>query len=249
MRTAVVFFVLLFGLAAFFYAREKTSMVDEFRPTLLDLSTHHGGMRVRAARRDRVLLISFVNADLANKDSLSKRAWLRDAAIRARETYIFPDSIDSVRTSFTSLVQEQGRTVTREWPRYTWALAELGDTGTVNPQDDAFARSFLENLRTGSRAGIAQLHPIQRAHAWDSIALFRSVLPQDEPDTVQLRHWEHLDTLGGIWKLTYVVIGRSEAGRAEIHVQNQAGARVVRAFFVEAERVENALRSTRQILR
>jgi hypothetical protein len=122
-------------------------------------------------------------------------------------------------------------------PRLLTAIA-LASTAACryDAADDAFARTFIANVRSGDSAGARQLQANSKisSQPWPEFtAKFRAQLPAGGVDTVELLEWEHgRDDEGKYRKLTYALKGQDEEARAEVWLVTQDGHTVVNTLRI-----------------
>lgn len=92
-------------------------------------------------------------------------------------------------------------------------------------RDDAFARAFIENVRTRSPAGARQLEPGTEIslQGWERVMeVVGAQLPSGAPDSTRLVGWESIrDDEGRARKLTYHVYGTGRVIRVEVWLVRQ----------------------------
>lgn len=95
-----------------------------------------------------------------------------------------------------------------------------------DPDDDAFARSFLSALQTQDPAAEHQLEPNSSISAAGIEGLIghSTHLPSGSPDSVRLVEWERLrDEHGPARKLTYRVFGSDRSAQVELWLVTKEG--------------------------
>jgi hypothetical protein len=112
------------------------------------------------------------------------------------------------------------------WKILLAAVLVLQGACLPTASDDAFARTFIENLRTRNPGGEAQLQPrseMSRA-GWDAVLVSARDLSATVPDSVVLREIETLrDEHGRARKLTYGVHSGTRYVMVEIWLVSHEG--------------------------
>jgi hypothetical protein len=101
-------------------------------------------------------------------------------------------------------------------------------------QDDPIARRFIEEVRSGDRAGDAQRQPGSQISSipWRQFTdQFAEQFPPGTWDSVKLIAWEKgRDDEGGYRKLTYLIHSSAGDARAEVWLVAQDGRTYVNTF-------------------
>ncbi len=163
-------------------------------------------------------------------DSVSLE-WAKSIARFARDRYAGAGPLDSVSVSLVDQRQQGAITVTRERERYAWSNEQLQDSAAA-PADDAFARSFLENVRLQNVAGAAQLEPGNAISSnWTGIAALSSYFPKGSPREIRPVRWVlYVDGTLVARKLTYRIETPTDTAQAEIWLVDVSGRRYVNTF-------------------
>jgi hypothetical protein len=218
---------------AFWVLRSPGGSIQQLAALATDVSQEYGvGVNTRVTN-GRTLEVTLVNAQ-GVVDTSRREEWMRQVAIFARERYARRDSIDSIAVRVSDVSQRGAVTMTQSSPSLAWALSQLGDTGSVRPQDDSLARSFLENVRTKNPAGAEQIQPSSDINAatWDKVSPFEKWLPQRRSD-IKLIHWDFLsDRTGPSRKLTYSVSDSTDSARVQLWLVDQGGKSYVNTFRI-----------------
>ena len=157
--------------------------------------------------------------------------WAKSVARFARDRYADAGPLDSVSVSLVDRRQQGAVTVTEERERYAWSNEQLQDSAAA-PEDDAFARSFLENVRLHDGAGAAQLEPGNAISSkWTDIAALSSHFPKGSPREIRPVRWVlYVDSTLVARKLTYRIDTPTDTTQAEIWLVDVAGRRYVNTF-------------------
>jgi hypothetical protein len=136
-----------------------------------------------------------------------------------------------VSVSLVDQRQQGAITVTRERERYAWSNEQLQDSAAA-PEDDAFARSFLESVRLQNVAGAAQLEPGNAISSnWAGIAALSSYFPKGSPREIRPVRWVlYVDSTLVARKLTYRIETPTDTAQAEIWLVDVSGRRYVNTF-------------------
>ena len=158
--------------------------------------------------------------------------WARSIARFALNRYGRVGPLDSVSVSLVNQRQQGAITVTREQERYAWSVGQLGDSA-ADPEDDSFARSFLEHVRSQDAAGAAQLQPGSAisAKGWTSIAGLSSYFPKGGPQRIRFVGWLlFVDSAVVAKKLSYRIEASADTTLAEVWLVHVGGRTYVNTF-------------------
>jgi hypothetical protein len=196
---------------------------------ITDVSAEFGVPVTVSLTSGRLLALKIYNPP-RSADSVSLE-WAKSIARFARDRYAGAGPLDSVSVSLVDQRQQGAVTVTRERERYTWSNEELQDLPAA-PEDDAFARSFLENVRSQDVAGAAQLQPGSAISSnWTGIAALSSYFPKGSPREIRPVRWVlYIDSTVVARKLTYRIETTTDTTQAEVWLVDVAGRRYVNTF-------------------
>ena len=159
--------------------------------------------------------------------------WARSIARFALDRYGRVGPLDSVSVSLVNQRQQGAITVTREGQRYAWSVEQLRDS-EPDPEDDSFARSFLEHVRSQDAAGAAQLEPasvISSKKGWTSIAAMSSYFPKGGPQRIRSVGWLlFVDSAVVGKKLSYRIETSADTTLAEVWLVHVDGRAYVNTF-------------------
>ncbi|HEX9085810.1 MAG TPA: hypothetical protein VF836_13805, partial [Gemmatimonadaceae bacterium] len=158
--------------------------------------------------------------------------WARSIARFALDRYGRVGPLDSVSVSMVNQRQQGAITVTREGERYAWSVEQLRDSAP-DPEDDSFARSFLEHVRSQDTAGAAQLEPGSaiRSKGWTTIAAMSSYFPKGGPQRIRFVGWLlFVDSAFVAKKLSYRVEAPADTTLAEVWLVHVGGRAYVDTF-------------------
>jgi hypothetical protein len=158
--------------------------------------------------------------------------WARSIARFALDRYATVGALDSVSVSLVNQRQQGAVTVTRERERYVWSVEQLRDS-VADPEDDSFARSFLEHVRSQDAAGAAQLKPgsVISSKGWKSIAAMSSYFPKGGPLRIRPVGWLLLvDSSVVAKKLSYRIEASAGTTLAEVWLVDVGGRPYVETF-------------------
>jgi hypothetical protein len=164
-------------------------------------------------------------------DSVSLQ-WAKSIARFARDRYAGVGPLDSVSVSLVDQRQQGAITVTDERERYAWSNEQLQQDSAAAPEDDAFARSFLENVRLKDVAGAAQLQSgSDISSKWTGIAALSSYFPKGSPLEIRPVRWVlYVDSTVVARKLTYRIESLTDTTQAQIWLVDVAGRPYVNTF-------------------
>jgi hypothetical protein len=157
--------------------------------------------------------------------------WAKSIARFARDSYAGAGPLDSIAVSLVDQRQQGAVTVTEERERYAWSNEQLQNSAAA-PEDDAFALSFLENVRSKNVAGAAQLQPgSDISSKWTGISALSSYFPKGSPLEIRPVRWVlYVDSTMVARKLTYRIETPTDTTQAQIWLVDVAGGRYVNTF-------------------
>lgn len=157
--------------------------------------------------------------------------WEKCIARFAWDRYSRTGSLDSVSVTLVDSRQQGAVTITSQHDRNAWAVEELRDSPPA-PEDDVFARSFIENVRTQNVAGAAQLEPGGVIN-WKDLGGIGQLLPKGNPQLIRPIRWVLFVGRAGVTrKLTYSIEAPSDTGLAEVWLSHTGGHTYVNTFRV-----------------
>jgi hypothetical protein len=196
---------------------------------MTDVSTEFGVPVAVTLTSGRDLALKIYNPP-RSADSVSLK-WAKSIARFARDSYAGAGPLESVAVSLVDQRQQGAITITNERERYAWSIEELQDSAAA-PEDDAFARSFLENVRSRDAAGASQLQPGSKISSkWTDIAAMSSYFPKGSSLEIRPVRWVlYVDSTFVARKLTYRIDTPTDTTQAQIWLVDVAGRRYVNTF-------------------
>jgi hypothetical protein len=207
----------------------RSPAIRSLTSLMTDVSTEFGVPVAVSVISGRHLALKIYNPP-RSADSVSVE-WAKSIARFARDRYAGAGQLDSVAVSLVDQRQQGAITVTNERERYAWSVEQLQDSAAA-PEDDAFARSFLENVRSRDVAGAAQLQPgSDISSKWTRIAALSSSFPKGSPLEIRPVRWVlYVDSTIVARKLTYRIESPTDTTQAQIWLVDVAGRRYVNTF-------------------
>jgi hypothetical protein len=215
------------GVAVVLFSRSAT--VRSLSSLMTDVSAEFGVPVSVSVTDGRRLALKIYNAP-RSADSVSL-AWEKSIARFARDSYSGTGPLDSVAVSLVDQREQGAITFTEERERNAWSNDQLRDSAAA-PEDDAFARSFLENVRSKNVAGAAQLQPgSDISSKWTGIAAMSSYFPKGSSLEIRPVRWVlYVDSAMVARKLTYRIETPTDTTQAQIWLVDVAGRRYVNTF-------------------
>lgn len=212
----------------------RSPTVQGLRSLATDIVEEFGLRQMNVSLTGRNLRLTIYNPPSLS-DSMRVQ-WAESIARFASDRYAPAGALDSVSVSLTDWREQGAITTTRESQRYSWAVEQLRNSEPPR-NDDIFARSFLENVRTQNEAGASQLQPASAisSKGWERIAASSSYFPTDTPQRVRPVRWELLVNSAGIArKLSYSIETSTDTALADVWLADAGGRTYVNTFRITA---------------